>query len=101
MEETPQTAKSVVWSTCEVLGKGVRRLQKALRHGSNRLCEIDEEWARLRRKSAMLDEDISKIKIGVTQAGSTNMQIRELGLARSSLVLERAVTLLSWLRLHQ
>jgi len=45
----------------------------------------------------MLDEDISKIKASVAQAGSVNLQIRELGQVRSSLVLKQAATLLSWL----
>jgi len=49
----------------------------------------------------MFDEEISKMKIGVTQAGRTNLEIREPNLVGSTPVLERAVTLLSWLRPHQ
>lgn len=80
---------------------GIWLLQEAIRSGSRRLPEIDEEWARLRRKSVMLDEEIRKMKVGIAQPGRVNLQIRKPGLARSTSVLERAATLLSWLRLHQ
>lgn len=49
----------------------------------------------------MLDDEISKMKISVAQAGCTNLQIREPILAISTLVLGRALTLLSWLQPHQ
>lgn len=49
----------------------------------------------------MLDEEISKMTIDVTQAGHTNLLIKAQGLAMSTLVLEQVVTLLSWLRPHQ
>jgi len=45
----------------------------------------------------MLDEEINKIKIGITQAGHVSLQIREPSLVGSTLVLEQAATLLSWL----
>ena len=45
----------------------------------------------------MLDEEISKMKIGVVKAGRVNLQIREPTLADSTSTLECVVTLLSWL----
>lgn len=48
----------------------------------------------------MLGKGINKIKQGVTQAGHVNLHIRALVLARFTLVIGRAMTLLSWLRTH-
>lgn len=49
----------------------------------------------------MLGKRISKIKNGITQVGRMNLHMREPNLARSTSVIGRAVTLISWLRLQQ
>jgi len=89
-EETPQ----IVTSTY-VRDEGIQRLQGTIWHGSRRLHKVNKEWAWLKRKSAMLDEEINKMKIGIAQVGHTNLQRREPSLVGSTLVLERAMTLLS------
>jgi len=44
-----------------------------------------------------LEEGISKMKTGITQAGRANLQIRKVGLATYTMVLVHAATLLAWL----
>lgn len=74
-----------VWTN---LCKGIRQLQEAIWHDSLRLRELDEEWARLRRKSVRFDKEISKIKVRTAYAGYTNLKIREPDLADPNRVLE-------------
>jgi len=38
------------------VGKGIRQMHEAIWCSNLRLHELDKEWARLRRKNAMLDE---------------------------------------------
>lgn len=54
--KSSQTAAPTVRTESEDLGKGIRQLQEAIQRGSWRLSNLDEEWARLRTKSSMLDE---------------------------------------------
>jgi len=53
-----------------------------------RLRELEEEGARLRRKSVRLDEEISKIKIRLAQTGYTKMRLRGSDLAGPPKILE-------------
>ena len=43
------------------LVEGIQELHEAIRCGSLRLRELDEEWERMRRTSERLDEEIRKI----------------------------------------
>lgn len=53
---SPITAPAL-WTN---LGEGIQQLQESIWCGSLTLHELDKEWARMRRKSARLDEEINK-----------------------------------------
>ena len=96
---SPTTAP-VIWLEWEDLDEGIQWLKEAIWHGNMWLRELEEVGVRLRQKSARLDEEINKIKIGGTQMGHTNVKMRGLDLAIPPTILEWVVTLLSWLQLH-
>lgn len=69
---------------------------EAIRYGNMRLRELEEAGISLRRKSARLDEEIAKIKVGFIQMGYAKEPLREPDLAGPPTLLAQAVTLLSW-----
>lgn len=76
-------------------GKGIRQLQDTIRHENLKIHELDKEWARMRRKCVILDEEISKINTEIAQVDRA--ELREQGLASPPAALEQLATLLSWL----
>lgn len=70
-ESTEETSPIVTFT--EVRDEEIRRFLEVIWCGNRRLCEINEEWARLEKKSATLDEEISKIQMGVAQTSSANV----------------------------
>lgn len=63
-------------------------MQEDIRRNNLRLRKLEEEGARLRRKSTRMDEEIGKINIGVTQTGRANVRIRGPELADVPTILE-------------
>jgi len=65
-----------------------------------KLCELDEDWAWLRKKIVTLDEEISELETEVTQAGCEKISMMGVSLANPTTALEGVVVLLPWLQLH-
>lgn len=80
------------------LGEGIKKFHEDICHISLRLQKFNKEWARLKRKGVRFNEEIRKIKSGVTQMGYVNLRKRELDLGGSPMILERTMTLLSCLQ---
>jgi len=62
-----------------------------------KLCELDEDWARLRKKRMTLDEEINELETEVAQAGREKLSMMGPSLASPTIALERVATLLPWL----
>jgi len=99
-KKNPWTTAPAVGTRCEDLVKGIRQLQENLQRGSMKLCEPDDEWARLRKRSMTLDEEIHKLETKVMQVGYEKMSMKRPSLASPTTVLEEIVALLLLLQLH-
>lgn len=100
-EKNPQTTAPAVGTGREDLGKGIRQSQEVIRWESLKLHELDKDWARKRKKTMTIDEEIRKLEIEVTQAGRTEkIGMMRWGLASPSTALEEVVTLWPWLQPH-
>lgn len=86
--ESPQTAAPVIRRERENRGKGIRQLQEAIQCRNLKLRRLDEECARLRRKSMILDEEISQLNTRVTKMDC--VELRGPGLVDPTTALEQA-----------
>jgi len=86
-----------VGTGCKDLVKEIRQLQENLWRRSMKLCELNDECARLRKRSMTLDKEIYKLENEVTQVGREKLSMMRPSPASSNSALEEIVTLLLWL----